>query len=84
MRAPIENVLSVDDLYELFEVRDGVLHWRMRPPTTRSNKMFNSRYAGKPCGRPDSTGYLQTGVTIDAYTYRIANHRIIYAMAKGK
>lgn len=80
----IEYILSVADLRGLFEVRDGVLHWKLRQPTTRSNKMFNSRYAGKPCGRPDSSGYLQTGVTIDGYTYRVANHRIIYAIAQGK
>lgn len=76
--------ITPDQLHELFYVEEGVLHWKHRKDDSTGSRMFNSRYAGKPCGRPDGTGYLQTGITINGYTHRVANHRIILAMRTGK
>ena len=70
--------------YFTYDPDDGVLNWAYRPechfPTIGGYLVFTSRYAGKPAGVIDGTGYMMTGISVDGKLRRYLNHRIIYEM----
>jgi hypothetical protein len=58
----------------------GVLTWKERPPTSRANKIHNSRDAGQKAGAVDTWGHRQVRV---GGKLRAA-HRIIWKMMTGE
>lgn len=73
---------SADQLHDLFnyDPEIGVLTWKTRPPTTRANKIHNSRDAGHPVGAVDTWGHRQVRVEGKLR----AAHRIIWKMMTGE
>jgi hypothetical protein len=58
----------------------GVLTWKERPPTTRANRVHNSRDAGQKAGAVDTWGHRQIRIEGNLR----AAHRIIWKMMTGK
>lgn len=82
----IEDAVPVRMLREKFEYDPdtGVLTHKPRAGLTRGEKMFNSRYAGKSVGHPNTSGHLQVGVTgDDGEYYLVLVHRIAWALTTG-
>ena len=46
----------------IYSPDEGTFIWRERPNTTKRNKYFNARFAGKPAGSLNSDGYLTIGL----------------------
>jgi len=73
---------SVEELRALFQYnpKTGSLIWRDKPPTSRTNKRFNTLFAGKEAGTLESWGYIQIRIN---GKLQMA-HRIIWKMVKGQ
>jgi len=73
---------SSEELNELldYDPKTGVLTWRARPATSKINKNFNARFAGKEAGTVESWGYRQLRV----YGKLQMAHRVIWKMVKGE
>lgn len=82
----IEDAVSVGMLREKFDYdsETGVLTHKPRAGITPGDKMFNTRYAGKSVGHPNTSGHLQVGVTgQDGRYYLVLVHRINWALHTG-
>jgi len=73
--------IDVSRLREIFDLDEdlGILKWRTRPVKTRSDKTWNTRFAGTVAGTL-TCGYRQ--VVIDYRFYKV--HRVIFAMTHGR
>jgi hypothetical protein len=60
--------------------KTGLLIWRSRPATSKVNKNFNARFAGKEAGTIESAGYRQLRI----YGTLQMAHRVIYKMVKDE
>lgn len=65
-----------DYLLSRFSVENGRLVWKPKPSTTKEQKRWNSRYAGKIAGTVDKVGYSH--VKIDSIVY--LEHRVCFKM----
>lgn len=73
-------MLSKEELNELFDYypKSGKLIWKEKSPTSRANKIFNSKFAFQEAGRITESGYLR--VQIKNRDYYV--HRIIWVMTQ--
>lgn len=71
--APDAEVLRA--LFE-YDPITGILIWKARPPTTRENKVFNTKYAGNQVGALNTCGHRQVRVNGRLITV----HRIVWKM----
>jgi hypothetical protein len=62
-----------------YDPETGVLTWRTRPATSKVNKNFNARFAGKKAGTIESWGYRQLRIL---GKLQMA-HRVIWKMVAG-
>lgn len=78
---PIIPLPPASELHALFSYDPilGSLTWKERPPTTRANKIHNSRDAGRQVGAIDTWGHRQVRVN----GRLTAVHRIIWKMMTG-
>ena len=91
-RAPIRQLPSAEFLRSVLDYNPetGALVWRAKPATTKANKCFNTKYAGKPAGgltvgRPDgSNRYIVVGMRCDGVYNQFQSHRIIWKMVTGE
>lgn len=69
---------SAAELHALFHYDPitGILIWKMRPPDTRENRTFNTKYAGKQVGAVNTCGHRQVRVNGRLTTV----HRIVWKM----
>ncbi|MCX5577241.1 HNH endonuclease signature motif containing protein [Kaistia terrae] len=80
----------VETIRELFNYNpmSGILTWRERPRSHFTSdgawKTWNKRYAGKPVGGSNSSGYLQAQMTLDSKLFRPLVHVIAWAIQTGK
>ena len=80
-----DELPSLTYLHECFDYDPGtgVLTWKIRPQghflTVPVGKTWNTRFAGKPAGTLNNTGYLRVHVS----GCRHLAHRIAYAMHHG-
>lgn len=74
----------VEWLRECFDYADGSLVWRVRPldhfDSAHQQRIFNARQSGSVAGTIERGGYVR--INLAGY-WRIAAHRIIYAMHHG-
>jgi len=64
--------ISQKELNALFDVRDGVLYWKVNKPYSRIK-------AGTPAARAVKDGYLQVCVN----RQRLLNHQVVFKMFRG-
>ena len=64
--------ISQNELLKLFEVKDGVLYWKV-------NKPYSRYKAGDIAGRKVKDGYMQVCVN----RIRILNHQVVFKMFYG-
>ena len=74
--------LIQDEAHRLFEYRDGMLFWKVRPLSDftdiGSHKRWNSRSANKQAG---SCAGIYANVSINKVRYQI--HRVVFLMHHG-
>jgi hypothetical protein len=79
---PLPPVKYLEECF-VCDYEAGILTWKARPrehfKTARAWKIWNTRFAGKPAGSLDLSGYLLT--RINGKEHR--NHRIAWKMATG-
>jgi hypothetical protein len=63
----------------IYDPETGRLTWRLRPATSKVNKNFNARFAGKEAGTIESWGYRQLRI----YGKLQMAHRVIWKMVTG-
>jgi hypothetical protein len=72
---------------ECFELRaDGVLIWKKRPLSHYKClrlALANDKWAGRPAGRLNQSGYWITSITYQGKQRKVQNHRIIWLLAHG-
>lgn len=83
-KSPYKPMPSVEYLNEVFDYRDGLLYWKVRPESHFNNirgwRSFNSVSSGKVAGHVHkSNGYVE--VRLGKKLYK--GHRIIYKMMTG-
>lgn len=68
-----------------YDKETGIFRFLPKPDTSNFNKAWNSMYAGKVCGKPDSHGYLMANL-ITEWPKRepILLHRLAWFMVYGK
>jgi hypothetical protein len=64
--------ISQKELNDLFDLRNGVLYWKVNKPYSRIK-------AGSPAGRVVKDGYLQVCVN----RQRLLNHQVVFKMFRG-
>lgn len=62
----------------------GIITWKYREELSPSDKMFNTRFAGRECGRPDIRGYMRIKFTHERKSYMIFSHRVAWLIAHGR
>lgn len=74
---------SLDLLHSLFEFKDGVLVWRVKPEghfkDPAYQRAWNTKFAGKPAGTTRADGYVVT--TVSGRPKLV--HRIAFYLAHG-
>jgi hypothetical protein len=63
-----------------YDPETGVLTWLTRPATSKVNKNFNARFAGKEAGTIESWGYRQLRI----FRKLQMAHRVIWKMVTGE
>jgi len=66
-------------------IETGIVIWKKREPTEVSNywKNWNTKYAGKECGRVNQEGYRSACITYKAKQMYVSMHRLIWFAAYG-
>lgn len=81
----LEDRTSFDRMKEFFkpDFTAGSLIWRARKETDYRIGTWNKRFAGRPAGRINSSGYVQLTVRIDEIRSYIQAHRLLMAFSIG-
>lgn len=76
------NYIALERLRQVLDYspESGVFVWRDRPIKTREDKIFASRYAGRPAGCLDPDGYVY--IRIDGTLYQA--HRLAWLYVHGE
>lgn len=84
----MSRVIPVEYVRECFDVdAAGVLYWKSRPAhhfSAKGRKEWTERFVGKPAGRVNGTGYYVVGIAFKGKSYKVLNHRIVWALMHGE
>lgn len=76
-------ILSQKFLKSIYEYKDGHLYHLPKPDTSRFNRTFNTRYAGKTCGYCNDLGYIRMRITRNKKFSRYSEHSLIFLYHHG-
>ena len=87
-RVGAEQRLGLEYVRECFEVRDSIVYWRDRPVSHFADehawKVFQSKYAGKPAGRKEASGYITINMRHKGERVQFQAHRVVWALHHGR
>lgn len=73
-------MLTQDEIKTIFTYKDGKLYWNYRTPTSKVDKIFNTKYAGNRAGYLHKTsGYWR--INYDHVAYE--EHLLVYILFEG-
>jgi hypothetical protein len=86
-RLSAELKLSAEYVRECFELRQGIVHWRYRPvehfQDEHAWKVFTTKFAGKPAGRKEHSGYIGINMRHHGERLQFQAHRVIWFLHHG-
>lgn len=77
-------------LHDYFEAdyENGLLYWKERDPLTFESplaaKLWNAKFAGKPAGGKQQTGYVMAWLKRGNRRHSLPAHRVLWAMRTGQ
>jgi hypothetical protein len=87
VRGKAEVKLGVEYAKECFELRGSEVYWRSRPVRHFSSehawKVFQTKYAGKPAGRKELSGYISINIRHKGARLQFQAHRVIWMLHYG-